>query len=169
MVAVRGALYAVEPNHGEIDKITTDGGISRVIDVSATQGHAVPTALAYHGNFYLANLGVFPQPIGSSKVWKVTPSGQIKVDTRGFDTVLGLVFDNQARMYVLEMSAESPAPTPFKGRVTRVLPSGEREIVADGLMFPTGITFGPDGNLYVSSFGFGAPPGAGQVLKIELH
>jgi hypothetical protein len=169
MVAVRGALYAVEPNHGEIDKITTDGGISRVIDVSATQGHAVPTALAYHGNFYVANLGVFPQPIGSSKVWKVTPSGQIKVDTRGFDTVLGLVFDNQARMYVLEMSAESPAPTPFKGRVTRVLPSGEREIVADGLMFPTGITFGPDGNLYVSSFGFGAPPGAGQVLKIELH
>ncbi|MDB5436128.1 MAG: repeat containing protein, partial [Phenylobacterium sp.] len=60
MVAVRGALYAVEPNHGEIDKITTDGAVSRLIDVSATQGHAVPTALAYHGNFYVANLGVFP-------------------------------------------------------------------------------------------------------------
>jgi hypothetical protein len=169
MVAVRGALYAVEPNHGEIDRITTDGGIKRVIDISASQGHAVPTALAYDGNFYAANLGVFPQPIGSSKVWKVTPSGQIKVDAGGFDMVLGLVFDNQARMYVLEMSAESPAPTPFTGRVTRVLPSGGREIVADGLMFPTGMTFGPDGNLYVSNFGFGAPPGAGQVLKIELH
>ena len=169
MVAVRGALYAVEPNHGEVDKITTDGAVSRLIDVSATQGHAVPTALAYHGNFYVANLGVFPQPIGSSKVWKVTPSGQLKLDTSGFDMILGLVFDNQARMYVLEMSAESPAPTPFTGRVTRVSPSGGREIVADGLMFPTGMTYGPDGNLYVSSFGFGAPPGAGQVLKIELH
>ena len=169
MLAVRGALYAVEPNHGEIDRITTDGAINRVIDVSASQGHVVPTALAYHGNFYVANLGRFPQSIGSSKVWKVTPSGQIKTDTTGFDTVLGLVFDNQARMYVLEMSAESPAPTPLKGRVTRVSPSGGREIVADGLMFPTGMTYGPDGNLYVSSSGFGAPPGAGQVLKIELH
>jgi hypothetical protein len=169
MVAVRGALYAVEPNHGEVDKIMTDGAISRVVDVSASQGHVVPTAIAYHGNFYITNLGVFPQPIGSSKVWKVAPSGQIKTDTTGFDMVLGLAFDNQNRMYVLEMSAESPAPTPFTGRVTRVSPSGGREIVADGLMFPTGMTYGPDGNLYVSNFGFGAPPGAGQVLKIELH
>ncbi|MBS0473922.1 MAG: ScyD/ScyE family protein, partial [Proteobacteria bacterium] len=53
MVAVRGSLYAVEPNHGEIDRITTSGAISRVIDVSAYAGHVVPTALAYHGNFYV--------------------------------------------------------------------------------------------------------------------
>jgi hypothetical protein len=168
MVAVRGALYAVEPNHGEIDKITTDGAISRVIDVSASQGHVVPTSLAYHGNFYVANLGTFPQDIGSSKVWKVTPSGQIKVDSSGFDTVLGVAFDNRDRMYVLEMAALHPAPAPFAGRVTRVLPNGSKEIVADGLMLPTGMTMGPDGNLYVSAFGFGAPPGAGQVLKIDL-
>jgi hypothetical protein len=133
MVAVRGALYAVEPNHGEIDKITTDGAVSRVIDISASQGHVVPTALAYHGNFYVANLGKFPQPIGSSNVWKVTPSGQIKTDTRGFDMVLGLAVDNQARTYVLEMTAGKPAPTPGKGRITRVDPSGKREIIADGL------------------------------------
>lgn len=38
IIAVRGALYAVEPNHGEIDRITTSGGISRVIDVSAHEG-----------------------------------------------------------------------------------------------------------------------------------
>src|SRR6202045_4564828 len=28
MIAVRGALYAVEPNHGEVDKITPDGKIT---------------------------------------------------------------------------------------------------------------------------------------------
>ena len=28
------------------------------------------------------------------------------------------------------------------------------------------MTFGPDGALYVSNAGFGAPPGAGQILKI---
>jgi hypothetical protein len=168
MIAVGGALYAVEPNHGELDKITTGGSISRVIDVSATQGHVVPTALAYHGNFYIANLNTFPQAIGSSKVWKVNPGGQIKVDATGFDMVLGLVFDGRDRMYVLEMSANSAVPTAFTGRVTRVLPSGAKEIVADGLMLPTGMTLGPDGNLYVSTFGFGTPAGAGQVVRIAL-
>jgi hypothetical protein len=169
MVAVRGDLYAVEPNHGELDKITPDGHISRVIDVSASQGHVVPTAIAYHGNFYVGNLGVFPQEIGSSNIWKITPSGQIKVDTSGFDMVLGLAFDNRARMYVLEMTAGNPAPVPFTGRITRVDPSGASVVIADGLFFPTGMTLGPDGHLYVSNVGFGPPPiGLGEVLKIEL-
>ena len=42
------------------------------------------------------------------------------------------------------------------------------ETVASGLTFPTGMTVGPDGNLYVSHFGFGFPPGAGQVVRIQV-
>jgi hypothetical protein len=84
MVAARGALYAVEPNHGEIARIGTGGHVSRVIDVSASQGHVVPTALAYHrGDFYVGNLGKFPQDPGTSKVWKVTPGGRISVAAAG--------------------------------------------------------------------------------------
>jgi hypothetical protein len=30
------------------------------------------------------------------------------------------------------------------------------------------MTFGPDGNLYVSVNGFGGPPGAGQIVKIAI-
>lgn len=167
MVAVRGDLYVVEPNHGEVDRVSPDGGVSRVVDFSASQGHVVPTALSYHGNFYLGNLGVFPQAIGSSKVWKLTPSGQVKVDTTGFDLVLGVAFDNRARMYVLEMSAGSPAPVPGTGRITRVDPNGAKTIVADHLLFPTGMTFGPDGNLYVSNGGI-VGPGGGSILKVDL-
>lgn len=168
MIEVRGALYAVEPNHGEIDRITTSGAISRVIDVSAHEGHIVPTALAYHGNFYVGNLGTFPQAVGSSKVWKVNPGGQIKEEAGGFDMVLGVTFDRFDQMYVLEMSGGNPAPTPFTGRVTRVHPNGAQEVVADGLMFPTGMAMGPDGNLYVSNWGFGTPPGSGQIVKIDI-
>ena len=169
MIAVRGDLYAVEPNHGEIVKVTTGGKISRVIDVSASQGHVVPSAIAYHGNFYIGNLGPFPQDAGYSRIWKVAPSGQIKLDTAGFNMVLGLAFDRRDRMYVLEASA-APAPTPGTGRVVRVSSDGKtREVIADGLFFPTGMTMGPDGNLYVSNVGFGPPPvGLGEVLKIEL-
>jgi hypothetical protein len=169
IIAIRGNLYAVEPNHGEIVRVTPGGAIRRVIDVSASQGHVVPTAIAYHGNFYIGNLGTFPQDAGSSRIWKVTPSGRIKLDTGGFNLVLGLAFDSRDRMYVLEASAP-PAPTPGTGRIIRVDPNGEsRVVIAEGLFFPTGMTMGPDGNLYVSNFGFGPPPeGFGQILKIEL-
>jgi len=31
------------------------------------------------------------------------------------------------------------------------------------------MTFGPDGALYISNIGYGAPPvGAGQILKVEI-
>jgi sugar lactone lactonase YvrE len=83
-------------------------------------------------------------------------------------SVLGVAFDHEARLYVLETSDASGFPTPGAGKVLRVDDSGEVETIASGLTFPTGMTFGPDGNLYVSHFGFGFPPGAGQVVRVEV-
>jgi len=168
MIAVRGALYAIEPNHGEMVQITPDGTITRVVDYSAIYGHIVPTALAYHGNFYMGNLLTFPIVAGSSAIYKTTPSGSTKVDTPGFTTIFGVTFDGRDRMYVAEMSPANGNPTPFIGTVTRVDPSGARTVLASGLAFPTGLTFGPDGALYVSNFGFGFPAGAGQIMRVTL-
>jgi hypothetical protein len=168
MIEVRDKLYVVEPNHGEMDVVTPGGGVSRVIDVSASQGHVVPTAVAFHGNFYLGNLGTFPITPGTSNIYKVTPSGQIKVVVPEMTSVLGVAFDHEGRLYVLETSDANGFPTPGAGKVLRVEPSGEVETFASGLTFPTAMTFGPDGNLYVSHFGFGFPPGAGQVVRIQV-
>lgn len=178
MVAARGALYAVEPNHGEVAKITPDGEISRVVDISATYGHIVPTAIAYHGNFYVGNLNTF-DPIGAlaSKVYKITPSGQIKIDTNGVALVTGLAFDGRGRMYVLELGTDPTTFNPFTGQIVRIDPSGRKQVIvsnanAPEMFFPTGMTFGPDGNLYVSNGGFGLPPqlpeGLGTILKVEI-
>lgn len=169
MINVRGNLYALEPNHGELVKVTTGGDISRVIDISASQGHIVPTALTYHGNFYIGNLFTFPIPEGASKIFKITPAGQIKEVATGLSTVLGLVFDNQDRMYVLEMTVGAPFPTPGTGRVVKIDPSGSMTTIATGLSLPTGMTMGPDGNLYVSNLGFSAAAiGGGEILKITI-
>jgi hypothetical protein len=52
----------------------------------------------------------------------------------------------------------------------RIDKDGTQYVIADGLFLPTGMTYGPDGNLYVSNIGFGAPPqGLGQILKITLR
>jgi hypothetical protein len=172
MIALRGDLYAVEPNHGELDKITTDGKITRLIDISASQGHVVPTVVGDHGVFYVSNLGEFdPDQLNTQDVFKITPSGQLKVVATGLSKVLGLAFDGRARLYLLETSTSSPGPVPATGRLIRILPNGQQQVLIDStpddpLFFPTGLTFGPDGSLYISNHGFG-PPG-GEILKVEV-
>jgi hypothetical protein len=170
MVAVRGDFYAVEPNHGEIDRISTSGAISRVADISASQGHIVPTAVDFHGNFYVGNLNTFPITTGASKILKITPSGYVTPVVRDLTTVLGVAFDKRDRMYVLENTVGQPFPTPGYGDIVRVNPNGTKTVVVDSLPLPTGMTFGPDGALYVSILGFGPPPslpdGPGKILRI---
>ncbi|HET7605946.1 MAG TPA: ScyD/ScyE family protein [Sphingomicrobium sp.] len=172
MVAVGRLLYAVEPNHGEIDQVRLDGTITRVVDISASQGHSVPTAVAYHnGVFYVGNLGTFPIVPGSSKILAVTRNGVVTTARTGLTTVLGVAFDSLGRMYVLENTATAGFPSPNAGDIVRIS-GAKREVIASGLNLPTAMTFGPDGALYVSILGFGAPPslpeGPGQVVRIRL-
>src|SRR6266487_6341243 len=175
MVAVRGAFYANEPNHQELDRITLDGHITRVLDMSTLfvppdnwQG---PTGIAYHGNFYIGTLGTFPVRPGTQNLYKITPSGSIKVAASGLTAVLGVAFDAQGRLYALETDTVVGFPGPGaanSGQVVCVNGDGSLTTVATGLTFPTGMTFGPDGALYVSNNGFGVPvPGAGQIVRIN--
>jgi hypothetical protein len=166
MVSVRGNLYAVEPNHGELDEISPWGEIRRIADISASQGHIVPTALAYHGDFFVGNLGLFPIVEGSSKILRITASGHVTTVITGLTTVLGVAFDREGFLYILEYTTGNPFPTAGTGEVLRVTKDGLEEI-ATGLSLPTAMTFGPDGVLYVSNVGFGPPPvGLGQIVKI---
>ena len=169
MVAAKGALYVVEPNHGQLLRVETNGTISRVLDISASQGHSVPTAVADDGNFYVGNLGTFPLVEGSSKILKINPSGHFSVAAGGLTAVLGVAFDKENNLYVLETTTNNLFPTPGAGRVVRVQRDGTLEEIVTGLNFPTAMTFGPDGKLYVSNWGFGPPiAGLGEILQVTL-
>jgi hypothetical protein len=171
MVVVRGDFYAVDPNHGEVEIITPGGQITRLVDFTETVGHIVPTAITYKGNFFVGNLGTFPVVPGTEQVRKLNPSGNHRTWVTGLTTVLGLAFDGRDRLYVLESLTNPGFPGPGQvnsGRVIRIDPSGVKTVIATGLNSPGGMTFGPDGALYVSNFSFGFPPGAGQVVKIEV-
>jgi sugar lactone lactonase YvrE len=175
-VAVRGALYATEPNHQELDRITPDGHITRVVDLSthwvSPANWQGPTGIAYHGNFYVGTLGTFPARPGTQTLYKITPSGQVQAVAAGVTSVLGVAFDRQGTLYALETDTVAGFPGPDaagSGQVVRVNEDGSLTTIATGLTFPSALTVGPDGALYVSNVGFGVPvPGAGQIVRITL-
>ena len=168
MISIHGALYPMDSNHGELDRVTQRGRISRVIDISASQGHVVPTALVHHGATYIANLGLFEPSdgAGDEHVWKLTGHRTLKVRATGVEKVLGLAF-RCGKLYALEMSTTAGGPTPGTGAIVRVKRHGPAETLVSGLTFPTGMTVGPDGAFYVSNQGFGFGAGQGQILRIQ--
>jgi hypothetical protein len=186
MVAADGAFYAVEPNHGEVDRVTIGGHISRLVDVSAAiaasctgafecgapVGHIVPTSITFHDhNFYLTNLDVFdPRFQDHAHVFKLTPRGQLETVAGGLNAAVGVAFDQQGRLYALEAFTGFFAPAPFTANTGTVVRwnGSSWDTIATGLNFPTAMTFGPDGKLYVSNCGFLCGPGQGQVVQISI-
>jgi hypothetical protein len=101
----------------------------------------------------------------------VTKAGTLKTVASGLTAILGIAFDSKGRLYVLETDTVAGNPGPSAvgtGTVVRVGLDGKLTTIAKGLTFPTAMTFGPDGNLYVSNIGFGAPPGSGEIVKIVI-
>jgi hypothetical protein len=174
LAVVDGMLYVAESNHGAIDRVDpASGDVSRIIDMTVSEGHLVPTAivLGADGLLYVSQLTTFPMVAGAAKIWTVATDGTKKNFASGLTGVLGLAFDADNKLYVLETSgaAAGGAPiVPGSGRVVRLTDSGSLEVMATGLVFPTGMIFGTDGMLYVSNFGFGFPAGAGQVVMIDV-
>jgi hypothetical protein len=168
LVSLGDRLFTVEPNHGEIDEISAEGKVRRVVDISDSHGHIVPTALAYHNGLYFGNLFQFPIHQGTANVYKLGANKGIHVVVPQVTTVTGIAFDSLDRLYILEMSAAEGGPAPGQGKVVRYEYNGHLTEIASGLTFPTGMTFGNSGLLYVSNFGFGFPAGAGQVVVIKV-
>lgn len=172
MVAFNGGLYVVEPNNGLFIRVNpTTGAISRILDVSAALGgHSVPTALARHaGYFYIANLGTFPIVDGTQRVWRVLSNPpRLQAVARG-TAILGIAFDRNDALYILQMTSGASEPTPGLGSIVRIRPGGSPQTIVSGLTLPTAMVMGPDGDLYVSNIGFGPPlPGSGQILRVHL-
>jgi hypothetical protein len=184
VIAVDGVLYTVEPNHGEVLSVTKGGTIKQVIDISASEGHIVPTSIAeYFGSFYVGNLNLFPIDPQWARVLTISRPGfngdlapgfgndgqgyHIVNSKAGFTTVVAVDFGPDGLLYVLELSDAPGFPTGGAGKVVRVERSGDIEDVVTELTVPTGMTFGTDGRLYISNFG-AAPPGAGQILRVDV-
>jgi hypothetical protein len=130
--------------------------IHQVIDISASEGHIVPTSIAErNGSLYVGNLNLFPINPQWARILTISRPGFEDYDpapgfeTDGarivnskarFTTVVAVDFGPDGLLYVLELSNGAGFPTPGLGEVVRVKRSGEIEPVVTGLVVPTGMT-----------------------------
>lgn len=187
MITVNDSLYVDEANSGEILKVDPfNGKFTREIDVSASQGHIVPTTILHRdGKFLMGNLNLFPIEPHTSRVMTLSRSNEdesspapglsvpgpfhIVASKAGFATIVGLAFGPDGLLYVLQFAPGTPTefPAPGFGKVTRINANGSLQDVVTGLSIPTAMTFGPNGKLYISNFG-AAPAGAGQIVEATI-
>jgi len=152
-------------------------------------GDPVPTriALGPDGAYYVGILTGTPFPDGADNIYRIVPGEAPAVACTGFKAMIGLAFDAQSNLYVLEHASPTPPSCPgltgltCNGALYRIdsglLDSGcDRKhatpvISADTklLLRPTAVIVGPDGALYVSNHrtSLGTDPLLpGQVLRI---
>ena len=166
------AFWVVESNHGQVLRITPEGDVIRLADLSPR--HPVPTgiALAPDGGVYVGYLTPFPFPDGTAKVVHVAPDGAVTDHWTGLTAVVALAVEPDGTLLALEMATgnlfEDPFIQPDTGRVVRQTGPDRLEVVADGLNFPIAMGFGPDGALYVGEPALGAAPGAATIARLDL-
>lgn len=121
----------------------------------------VPTGIVAAGNkFYVALFLGFPFLPDSSRIMEVELGGRITVLKNGLTSVVDLAIDPFDGNLVFLQYARWEFPfAPNTGGVFK-LKNGVIDTIAYGLNFPTGLRFGPNGDLFVSSFA------DGQILKI---
>jgi hypothetical protein len=104
--------------------------------------------------------------------------------------VVGCIADDQGNVYLANLTSKIGGSfpnfeeKPFDGSIVKVSPHHKTSYVAQGLNYPTGITLGPDGDLYVAVNGLcpkdlslltpeNSPPGAcpapGKIIRIDLE
>lgn len=178
MLSARGQLYAVEPNHGLLVSVDpSNGHVELVKDLFATFGDHTYTTLARdRGDLYVGTLGqiafvpgLFP-PVPDFErsfeagIYRVSPNGAAVQVASGLHAVLGIAFDGQHRMYVLQ----SPIFVPGTGSLVRLGKQGRVETLVSGLNFPSALVRGPDDAFYVSACGYHCGPGEGGILRVSI-
>jgi sugar lactone lactonase YvrE len=165
------------------DLIDVNHGVATVLAVFPNNdagAQSVPTSVTVgpDGNYYVGEFGGEEPatPNGGSRVWKVTPSGEMSVFATDLTAITGLAFGPDGSLYVCEFSSDRESGSPA-GDIVRIWPDGSRTVLGAGsLFFPGGVAVKSNGAVYVSNWSIlpantdpaGPFGGAnGQVVRIK--
>ncbi len=168
------ALWANESVAGRLMRVTPDGEIDLVTDLSVDHPVFDGIAVAPDGGVYFGSLTAIPYPEGAAKVVHVSPDGVVTDHWTGLTAVTSIAVGPDGTLYAEELGTDNLEEPPFlrpnSGRIVRMTgPDGFEEVVTD-IPYPVGLNFGPDGAMYVTYPAFGPDAGVGQgaLLRIDL-
>ncbi len=99
------------------------------------------------GNAYISEYGRFVNTGGTgTRVFKVTPGGEVSEFITGLSGPLGNAMDAQGNFYVVN------ANNTVNGEILKVAPDGTRSVLATIDGWPAGLTLDYKNNIYVSNF-----------------
>ena len=165
-----GAVVVVDSGGNDVLRVAANRQISTLGVLppvaGAASGDSVPTSITIgpDGAYYIGELTGAPFRDGASTIYRLVPGNAPEPFLTGFKAVIGLAFDRDGSLYVLQ-HATGATMLLGPGVVIRVTPSGTRTTLISGLDRPTGLAIGPDGALYVSNHG--SSIAIGEVLRIE--
>ena len=192
VLAMPGAALIVDAGGNDVlvfDNDTLELSTVAVLPNDPTvsaDGDQVPTAITAgpDGTLYLGQLTGAPFRDGAAKIYRLVPGAlpdQALVPIcSGFKAIIGLAFDSQGNLFVLQHSSGAGALM-NDGAIYRIAASDVAAGVANPLACnrdasairvaadtplkrPTSIVVGPDASLYVTNNGL--TPGLGEVLRI---
>ena len=172
VLALPGGTYVADAGSNTLDWVGNNGNISvlnRFPDPNPAEPFptdAVPTCIAATtgGKLYVGDL--------AGRIWAVNGGSATLVSGQSGNHYTGCAADSNGNVYFVSMFA-GLFPNPGTGSIVKLTAGGTVSTLATGpLVFPNGITIGPNGVLYVSVNSVcGATPGAcgpltGGVVKI---
>lgn len=165
-------IYAVDAATGEIAVFAVTGGIEAPFlpdsgnparggakEIDSVPSSAVPGP---DGRIYVSFVTGGPFPAGLAPVYAYSPDGEQEVFATGLTMTQSLAFSSDGSLYASIASVDLINGQP--GEVVRVEADGSLTTVLGGLIFPGGIAFDADDNLYVLEMVTGVP-GGGQLVK----
>ncbi len=166
LISTGNAVLAVEANSGQVLRITADGAMTRIADLSAN--HPVPTGIArdMDGNLYVGYLTQAPWRPGDSRVDKITPDGAVSTVWTGLTQVTGVAIGADGVLYALEMSAGNGSP-PSTGRLLKQTGPDRGAEIVTGLDLPVGLAVGPDRAFYISLPATGPLASSGAIIRVD--
>lgn len=170
LVGWNGNLYFTDGNYNRLTKATPDGQLSLFAE-SSNDSTTTGVAVGTDGNLYVCQFGQAPYSPGSGRIDTVAPDGKVTEGAiKNLTTPIDIAFAPDGTTYILQYAAQFSAQqlryVPFGGEVLRLKADGSTEPVVTNLVFPTSMTFGPDGALYVTNYGNESNDGQGQILRV---
>lgn len=174
-----GALYVTDGAANALARVWPDASLPApgAPEYVARFPNVVPTGLARgpDGAWYVALFGALPHQRGEGSVARVAEDGTWRLVAMQLTLPIGVAFDAGRAVYVLEFAARylprRDRFAPESGRLLRAATldeatQGRWQTIARRLDFPTAVTTGPDGALYLSLSGAYRGRGTGRVLRL---